>query len=38
MGGGDELHELTRELEALSRSERRPPMPAPAPEQPSVSH
>jgi simple sugar transport system ATP-binding protein len=26
MGGGDELHELTRELEALARSERRPPV------------
>ena len=24
MGGGDELHELTRELEALAKSERRP--------------
>jgi simple sugar transport system ATP-binding protein len=28
MGGGDELHELTRELEALARAERRPPAPA----------
>ncbi len=35
MGGGDELHELTRELEALSKGERRPPAPAPGP---SVSH
>ena len=26
MGGGDELHELTRELEALATSERKPPV------------
>jgi hypothetical protein len=38
MGGGDELHELTRELEALSRSDRRPPASAPAPDHPTVSH
>jgi simple sugar transport system ATP-binding protein len=27
MGGGDELHELTRELAALAAAERRPPVP-----------
>ena len=39
MGGGDELHELTRELEALAKSERRPPASTPptAP-GPTVSH
>ena len=31
MGGGDELHELTRELEALARAERRPPAPTASP-------
>jgi ABC-type sugar transport system ATPase subunit len=31
MGGGDELHELTRELEALSKTDRRPPAPASGP-------
>ena len=29
MGGGDELHELTRELAALADADRRPPNPAP---------
>jgi hypothetical protein len=30
MGGGDELHELTRELEALAKSERRSEAASPA--------
>ena len=34
MGGGDELHELTRELEALAAKERRPPVARPAPPAP----
>ena len=40
MGGGDELHELTRELEALARSERKPPVASIAPPAapPPVSH
>jgi simple sugar transport system ATP-binding protein len=38
MGGGDELHELTRELEALARAERKPPAPASGPAEPTVSH
>src|SRR5687767_7757974 len=33
MGGGDELHELSRELAALAQAERRPPV-----ERPPVSH
>jgi simple sugar transport system ATP-binding protein len=38
MGGGDELHELTRELEALAKSERRPPVSTPPAAGPTVSH
>jgi len=40
MGGGDELHELTRELEALAKAERRPPASRPAspPASPPAPH
>ena len=37
MGGGDELHELTKELEALAKAERRPPAPPIAPPAASSS-
>ena len=37
MGGGDELHELTQELEALARADRRSPSPGNAAPTPAAA-